>query len=101
MITFERIIGQFAKDFGYQVDELKGERRTAPLATVRQLSYMACINLLPKMSVTSIGRRYDRDHTTILHGLKAAQKKLQDNPDLRNRYIATCEKLLELKEQSL
>jgi chromosomal replication initiator protein len=33
-------------------------------------------------SLAEIGRRFNRDHTTVMHALKAVQKRIQDDPEV-------------------
>lgn len=62
---------------GFTVLELLSRRKEQRLAHARQaLYYLACVNT--SMSFPEIGRRLNKDHTTILHGFNRAKDRLND-----------------------
>lgn len=63
--------------FGRPVDEVLGPRRYKGLADVRHVA-MYVAQKLCSASFPAIGRVFDRDHTSILHGVSKIQKRLDD-----------------------
>jgi chromosomal replication initiation ATPase DnaA len=58
---------------GIQPALLKSSLRTARVALVRHFIAL-CIHRKTKQSIAGIGRMFDRDHTSIMHGLRRMQK---------------------------
>lgn len=59
-------------------NELLGERRIARVLEPRQIA-MALAYKLSGMSTTAVGQRFDnRDHTTVIHAIRAVEKKYPD-----------------------
>jgi hypothetical protein len=72
--------------FGVELAELLSARKTKNLAVVRHIAYYLSKTLTPK-SLPDIGRRFGRDHTTILYGVRkigiARRFDSQINTDIR------------------
>jgi chromosomal replication initiator protein len=51
------------------------------VAHPRQLAMFLAAELTDH-SLAEIGRRFNRDHTTVMHALKAVQKRIQDDPEV-------------------
>jgi len=70
-----------ARRLGVSVAEFMGPARVMPLAAVRQ----ACFGMLRRhegRSLAQIGRYFGgRDHTTVMHGIKAHQERMQRQPE--------------------
>lgn len=72
----DRIIHEAAIRSGYTTKQIKGENRTRLIVRVR---HYVCwrISRETTLSLTAMGRRLgDRDHTTILHGIRRFQSAL-------------------------
>lgn len=79
--TTYRIIGpahgimfKYCERYGITFDDLRCPSRKQPLARIRQ-DCMAEIYHNTKLSTTSIGRLLNRDHTTVIHGIKASEAR--------------------------
>lgn len=59
-----------------------GRRRMAPIARAR-LAVYAALYLAFDASSTDIAARFQRDHTTVLEGIKSAQRRARANPEYR------------------
>jgi chromosomal replication initiator protein len=69
--------------FGVSSEELVSSARTARLTWPRQAA-MYLARELTSQSLPSIGREFGgRDHTTVMHALKRAEKRLSSDPTLR------------------
>lgn len=74
-----RMIQQYVADhYGLTLEDIKSNRRAARLVLPRQLAMWLSAELLPHMSLPTIGRAFDRDHTTVMHAHRAMRKRLDD-----------------------
>lgn len=74
-ITVERLVEAAAHLFDVSSDEIMGRARYEPLSRARQLvSYLAFERC--GRSYSEIGRRFKRDHTTIMHGHRQTRGRL-------------------------
>lgn len=60
-------------------------RKLRPLIYARAAAYKLCRDLTA-MSLPEIGRAFDRDHSTIINGVKRAMWLLPRDADFRERY---------------
>jgi chromosomal replication initiation ATPase DnaA len=75
------LISAVAKYYDVPVRDLVSFRRTHALIRPRQVA-MYLARALTKHSLPAIGRVFERDHTTILHGCRQIEKQRQRDPDL-------------------
>ena len=69
---------------------LKSPIRTKPVAHARQEAMVVFMDAY-EMSLTQVGHILSRDHTTVLHGCRAANKRAAKCPDTAARINAMCE----------
>ena len=55
--------------FGLETDDLVSKSRSRPLTTARHVA-MYLLRELTGLSLIKIGEHFERDHTTVLHGIK-------------------------------
>ena len=90
VITAELILDAVAKHYRVKISELLGKKRTRNLARPRQVA-MSLTKDLTNLSLPAIGDAFGgRDHTTVMHGIKAVAKLRGEDPELAQDY----EKLL-------
>lgn len=70
---FLSLCASVATEHGFTLDELRGRRRTASLAMARNHLYAAC--RARGLSLPEIGRLTDRDHTTVMSGLRRWEER--------------------------
>lgn len=75
----DRVLSVVAEITGYSIAELKGDRRYSELARARHLLYLAMIESCRQLSGNRIAHLLNRDHTTIVHGLKRARKRVRED----------------------
>lgn len=69
-VKVDMVLQAVADAFGLTVKDLTGMRRCPHLAVPRQIAY-ALARKYTKLSYPQIGERIgDRDHTTIIHGVR-------------------------------
>ena len=76
--------------------EIWGRTRSREYARPRHLAMFLTRELNPDMSLPEIGRRFDRDHSTVLMGIRRVRKHLVWDDELRALCIKVCE-ILEVR----
>ena len=80
----EEIMHRVARATGVTVAELRSRAKHKTLAEARQLA-MLLMRDVEGMSLPEIGRMLDRDHTTVMHGIRSAKENLEfDRGDWRH-----------------
>ena len=78
-VTADSIVAHVAKKYGVAVDDIYGRQRTKPIARARNISIYV-IRRVTGLSLPVIGKRFDRDHTTILSSINAIEEEMKANP---------------------
>ncbi|MBF0804594.1 MULTISPECIES: chromosomal replication initiator protein DnaA [unclassified Neisseria] len=90
VITADLIIDATAKYYRIKISDILGKKRTRNIARPRQVA-MSLTKELTNLSLPNIGDAFGgRDHTTVMHGVKAVAKLLEEDAELAQDY----EKLL-------
>lgn len=74
-IIARTIVQQVADKFGLTVEQLVSDSRRQHLVFARQELYWR-LHMETTWSIARIGRFLDRDHTTVLHGIRKHRKLL-------------------------
>lgn len=56
------------------IEEIRGQSRVRPVAWARQSVYYAAH--MNGVSLSEIGKYFNRDHTSVLHGIRAVKKRI-------------------------
>lgn len=67
------VMEKAAIGFDVSVEELTGRARTRPITDYRQVA-MAVVRQMTRASYPAIGRLFNRDHTTVMHGVARAER---------------------------
>lgn len=67
------IIARIAEETGIQAERITGHERIRAVAHARQAVMLACHRA--GHSKAAIGRALNRDHTTVMHGIKVAMAR--------------------------
>lgn len=81
-----------ANYFHLTVEDLKSERRAREVARPRQIAMYLCKQLTPR-SLPEIGRRFNRDHTTVIHAIKQIEKLKPIDGELRAAVVSILQSL--------
>ena len=82
-IMLSDVIRAVAHRAGLRSSDLRSERRTAEVSQARQRA-MWLAKRMTLRSLPAIGRAFgDRDHTTIMHGIRKVEARLENDPELR------------------
>jgi len=79
-ITPDIIIEETAKYYSISSDDIKGPSRVKLFVTARQIS-MYLIRTLTNFSLSDIGDIFNRDHTTVMNGLRQIEKNIRSNQE--------------------
>lgn len=88
-LTIADIINVVAGAYGVSVTEMKSERRHQYLTTPRHVG-MYLASTLTGRAMTEIGRRFCKDHTTVLHAIRLIKKRMVEDLEL-SKTISTLE----------
>lgn len=69
------VLAIVAREYGLGAEELRGPRRTRSVAEARLMAY-ALLRDTAGMSYPEIGAALHRDHTTVMHGVKATAHRV-------------------------
>ena len=81
-ITIKEIQECICKKYGISISQILSSDRTASLVTPRQLAMYISRKYTTK-SLQEIAAEFDKKHATILHGVKAIEKRLDVENELR------------------
>lgn len=80
--TIDEIIRCCTKFYGLTSAEMMSERRTARIVRARMVAAYLCCKLTTR-SLPTIGHRFNRDHTTILHARQVISERIGADAQLR------------------
>jgi len=89
-----KVIDTVAKYYDIDAKELLGTRRQKDIKTARQIS-MYLMNEELQLSTVRIGNEFNKDHTTIMHGIKVIRESLKTDFNLRSQISELREKIYE------
>ncbi len=90
-----RILAATASAFDTTITDLEGPSRRQPLARGRQVAMYLCRELTD-LSLPKIGSLFgNRDHTTVMHGIKTVKELMQTDQSLFDRVMALLQNLRE------
>lgn len=78
--SLEAIQDAVCAAYGLSRAELVSSKRTPHVARARQLAMYLAREITP-MSLTQIARAFDRDHTTVIHAIRAVDQRLEPGSD--------------------
>lgn len=81
-LTIREIQETVAKKFSVTLAQILSQDRTQTLVTARQMAMYISRKFTP-MSVKQIGKEFDKQHPTIVHGVKTIARRLDVEADLR------------------
>lgn len=79
--TIDEIQKKVAEHFNISVKELQSSRRARTVARPRQIA-MYLAKQLTSRSLPEIGRKFDRDHTTVMHAVRKVEELILEDPNL-------------------
>ena len=84
-VTIEEIQKRVAEQWGIRLTDMTSARRSRNVARPRQVA-MYLAKMFTDRSLPEIGRMFgNRDHTTVMHGIKQVTLIMETDPDFRER----------------
>lgn len=78
-VTADSIIAHIAKKYGVAIDDILGRKRTKDIAKARNIAIYS-IRRVTGLSQPMIGKKFDRDHTTILSAINSIDEEMKKAP---------------------
>ena len=91
-ITIDVIQQMVAEYYDITLEELLGKSRLQDIARPRQIA-MYLAKMATTRSLPSIGSRFFRDHTTVIHAVKTVEGRMMENPKFQEEVIGLLSKL--------
>jgi hypothetical protein len=85
-VPLRRIIRLVADHYGYSIEALTGRRRTYGLSQARHVAMFLCRHYTD-LSLADIGLAFDRDHSTVIHGVNRIQLEIRENRALAQHVV--------------
>ena len=82
-VTVEEIQQKVAERYGIRVSEMQSKRRERTVARPRQVAMYLAKALTPR-SLPEIGRKFDRDHTTVIHAVRKIEEMMETDASFRS-----------------
>lgn len=79
--TISRVQKVICDRYGLSLDKLIAKRRTEQFIMPRQIAMYLC-SLLTLESLPTIGMRFNREHTTVLHAARKIEGQRRNDPEL-------------------
>jgi chromosomal replication initiator protein len=86
LLTFDAIMKAVADYFDVRMIDMTSKRRPAAVALPRQVAMYLCRSLTAA-SLPEIAGAFGKTHATVLHGCRAVQRRMGEDPDLRQHVL--------------
>jgi chromosomal replication initiator protein len=89
-VTIEKIISEVAKTYSVKPEEIRSNKRSAPISAARQIA-MYVVKEITQISTTAIGDEFGgRDHSTVVYATQIVEKNMAKN----KKYQETVEDII-------
>lgn len=92
MTSMRDVLDAVAAEFDVPAAALRGGRKTQPLAWARQAAMFLARRHTGASSVR-IGQLLRRDHSTVLHGVRATEARIGADPDVAQAILRVEQRL--------
>lgn len=82
MTTLRSVINATATHYGLTAADLLAYDKRPRMARPRQVAMALCYEM-PRTSLPALALAFHRDHTTVLHGVRAVEARAAADPELR------------------
>jgi chromosomal replication initiator protein len=87
-VTYDGILAVVCERFGLRPSDLASRRRSRHIALPRHVAMYLCRRLL-NTSFPRLGELFQRDHSTVIHGVTSIERRVKDDPS----FLLTVEQL--------
>ena len=88
MVSIQEVQRVVSVYFNVPMKDLLSEKRARQISWPRQIAMWLCSEMTDA-SVTQVGRKFHRDHTTIMHGISKVRRQLALRDELLERDVRT------------
>lgn len=85
-LTVEYIQEVVASYYNITVADIVGTKRSKSISDPRQIAMYLCRKLIT-MSLSKIGEKFNRDHTTVMHGSEKVVAMMEEDPSLKETLL--------------
>lgn len=84
-VTVERIVDEVSRTYNVSSEDIFSKKKSAEIAKARQIS-MYIVHKVMGLSSTEIGKKFNKDHTTVLYTTDKVNKLIKSN-EMEKRII--------------
>lgn len=84
-VTVEKIVTEVSRTYNVSTEDIFSKKKSADIAKARQIS-IYIVHKVMGLSSTEIGKKFNKDHTTILYTIEKITKLFSEN-DMEKRLI--------------
>ena len=95
-VTVEKVFSAVYRKYNIKKEDIVGSRRTKEVAAARHIA-IYLVRTITEMSLPNIGKIFNRDHSTVMSSIEAAEKRLRLDPILE---IEIKEMIKEITDQN-
>ena len=77
-VTVEKIVNEVSRTYDVSPEDIFSKKKSADIALARQIS-IYIVSQVMDMSSIEIGRKFGKDHSTVLYTLDKIKKRLRTN----------------------
>ncbi len=78
-VTVDRIIEEVARTMNVSADDIRSQKRSAPISQARQVAEYVVRNIT-NLSMEDIGKHFsNRDHTSVLYAIREVEKRMNND----------------------
>lgn len=85
-VTIKRVVDEVSRTTGVSVEDIYSKKRTANIAMARKMTFYI-IRKVTEMSYDSIGKEFEKDHSTVMYNYEEMEKLLANNSTLNSQVL--------------
>lgn len=83
-VTISRIVDEVSRTTGVSVEDIYSSKRTSNISDARKMCFYI-IREVTDMSYKTIGKEFNRDHSTVMYNIDQIAKKIKADPTLNSQ----------------
>ncbi len=77
-VTVEKVVDEVSRTYNVSIEDIYSRKKSADITYARQIS-MYIVSRVMTLSSTEIGKKFNKDHTTVLYTLEKVKNILREN----------------------
>ena len=82
-VTVEKIVEEVSRTYNVPSEDIFSRRKRADVAHARQISMYIISKVMKELSTTDIGKKFNRDHSTVIYAVDKVKEDLLENESER------------------